>query len=108
MCYGRFRGPFPLWNWTLLMPRLPSPLACSPPETGQERLQPAERPARYRQRPPYGQSECGCQRGRTPLSFCATYFLDTSLRPGSKWGMLALIAKALQASACGMVGNNYA
>jgi hypothetical protein len=28
-------------------------------------------------------------------------FLDTSPSPGSKWGMLALIVKALQALACG-------
>ena len=36
-----------------------------------------------------------------------TYFLDASLRPGSKWGMLALIVKALQAPACGLARNAY-
>src|ERR1019366_5104700 len=47
---------------------------CSPSETGQRRLQPAERPARDRQHPPYRHSERGCLREWTTLAFCATYF----------------------------------
>lgn len=42
-----------------------------------------------------------------PLWFLATYFLDTSVRPGSKWGMRAVVVKALQVSACGVVEYAY-
>jgi hypothetical protein len=44
--------------------------ACLPdtePETGQKRLQPCNRPSRYRQRPPYRYSEGGCRREGAPL-----------------------------------------
>ena len=50
--------------------------------------------------------------GRNPycafLRDVAAYFLDTSLRSGSKWGMLVLIVKTLPGSACGLRGNAYA
>jgi hypothetical protein len=38
---------------------------------------------------------------------CAAYFIDTSPRSGSKWGMLALIVKAFPGSACGLEGHAY-
>ena len=41
---------------------------------------------------------------RQRLIDCA---LDTSLRPGSKWGMLVFIAKAIQPLACGLVRILY-
>jgi len=42
-----------------------------------------------------------------PFVFYSICFLDTSLSPGSKWGMLAPIEKALKASACDLVRNVY-
>ena len=40
-------------------------------------------------------------------TYWAAYFLDTSVRPGSKCGMHAVVVKALQVSACGVVENAY-